>query len=127
MAATGELVTGGLIINGDALTATVTSNTVIIERCHVASLQVVMTSGSDTAAGAISVQGSNDNSNWVSLAFTDGTSTVTSVSYDLSAAEVNKLFNLENIGCKYLRVSITATSTGAADTVQCWAHVKNRS
>ena len=122
--------TGGIIIDNVALTATVNSAVVNIERCHVCSLDVKTTSGSDTAAGIIVVQVCNDISiaspNWVAVAFTDGTSTSSSVSYDLSAAEVTKFFNLENLGAKYLRVQVTASSTGAADTIRVVAHVKNR-
>ena len=110
--------------------ATYNSDVVRIDRCHVCSFDVATTSGTDTAAGTFALQVCNDTDvaspNWIAVAFTDGTSTVTSVSFDLSAAELQKFFNLENIGAKYIRAQVVTSAGGASDTIRVTAHVKNR-
>jgi hypothetical protein len=132
MPAENEVVTGGVIMDDTAMTGITTynSNPVRIDRCHVCSLDVLTTSGTDTAAGTFAVQVCNDidvaSPNWVAVAFTDGTSTVTSVSFDLSSAELQKFFNMENLGAKYLRAQVVTTAGGASDTIRVVAHVKNR-
>lgn len=128
-----DSVTGGVIMNDVGLTAAATYNSDIvrIDRCHVCSLDVLTTDATGTAAGTFAVQVCNDidvaSPNWVAVAFTDGTSTVTSVSFDLSSANMSKFFNMENLGAKYLRTQVVTSGGGANDSIRVVAHVKNRS
>lgn len=127
-----NVVTGGVVMDDVAMSSVTTYNSDIvrIDRCHVCSVDVAATSGTDTAAGTFAIQVCNDidvaSPNWVAVAFTDGTSTVSSVSFNLASAELNKFFNLENIGAKYLRCQVVTSAGGAADTIRVVVHVKNR-
>lgn len=98
------------------------SDVVRLEHAAEASIQLQI-SNTDTV-GVLYVQGSNDNTNWTNVAFTDQTgSTVASVTVS-SGTDVDAMWNLSGAGFAYARVFFDYTSGGSSDTMNAVSFTK---
>jgi hypothetical protein len=76
------------------------------------------------AVGTISIQGSNDKSNWVDLTWFDENQDPQTEYAVSSGTDVNQLFDLAWLGVHWVRVYWTRTAGGAAQTVEITCAVK---
>lgn len=121
--------TGGVIMDSVSITdagvnsTAVNSDVVDISRSTNVSLDL-LTDAYNDVTGTIAVQGCNDltptSPNWVAIEFSDGSTSVA------VAASTSKLFDLQNLGCKFLRVVFTGTGAGTGtNTLRVVSHVKH--
>lgn len=83
------------------------------------SIQVVVTN--TDVAGTISFECSNNNSNWIPLAYIDGNTEERDETYSVTAGtDVNEIFDWDNLGIGYVRLKWVKDS-GSTGTMSCWA------
>lgn len=83
------------------------------------SIQVVV-SNTDVA-GTLSFDCSNNNTNWVPLAYIDGDTDDKDETYSVTAGtNVNEIFDWDNLGVGYVRVK-WVKSAGSTGTMSLWA------
>lgn len=95
---------GGEIIKAGDMSGNITSDIVDIQKTLFVGLQ--LTAASATHVGTITVQVSNDRTNWFNVVFDDGTSTIV-VS---NGSAVATFVNLADLASQWMQVVYTATS-----------------
>ena len=117
-----NMVAGGVVVDGETMSADITSKAVEMEGHTVAGVQIYSSSTGDRA-GTIYVQESNDDTNWVNIQLNDDTLTTSTDIPVTASTEVSKLYNLAGLGCRFLRVKFSSSS-GSTGTLTVYINKK---
>ena len=101
-----------VIKESQALGADFQTPAISVAPYQLVSLQIIFTFGGGTSAGSVSLQSSNDGTNF---------STVPSSTLSYTSTTTNHIIELQRVGFKYLRLANTH-STGSGGTCKVIAH-----
>jgi hypothetical protein len=127
MAMTDLVKSGGVIVSNVAMTSNINSDIVQLGGNRSVSFDVkaISVGGNTAAAGNVYIQVCNDieidTPNWVNVAFTDGTSSVTAVA--IASSVVSSFLDLPDIGGMYARARFIVSAAGTG-TLRIVAHCK---